>query len=205
MTFGTTLAASLETALNAWLGQDMQSMAHLPELSGRVIELRITAPRFSLFFLPDARGVAIQSVFEGKPDAVIAGTLGNLATSFGGRTEDRLFRGELSIEGDTDTAQRFEVLLTGVEFDWEEHLSRLTGDIIAHQVGGLVRAFGRLLRHGRETLRDDLGEYLQEEARILPARVEIEHFMENVDVLRSDADRLAARIARLRDDDGAPG
>jgi len=205
MTAGTTLAGALETLLDAWLRQDTANLTHLSELSGRVIELRARSPEFSLFFFPDARGVAVQSHFEGEPDAVISGTLANLLTSIGAKTEDRLFTGTLSIQGDTDAAQRFQAALAGVEFDWEEQLSRVTGDVVAHQVGNLLRDFGRALRHGRETLRDDVGEYLQEEARILPTRVEAERFMQDVDSLRADVDRMAARLDRLRRDDGSPG
>lgn len=205
MTLGTSLAATVETALNAWLRQDARSRARLPELVGRIIEIRATGTGLSLFFFPDARGVAVQSSFEGEADAVIAGTPLALAGSLGGRTEDRLFRGELRIEGDTDAAQRFQTLVGDVEFDWEEHLSRVTGDVVAHQFGELTRAAGRFLRHGGATLREDVGEYLQEEARVLPSRAEIAHFMEDVDRLRSDVDRLAARVARLRKHDGASG
>jgi ubiquinone biosynthesis protein UbiJ len=43
----------------------------------------------------------------------------------------------------------------------------------------------------------DLSEYLQEESRIVPAKPEIEAFMDGVDILRSDVDRLHARVERL--------
>ena len=43
-----------------------------------------------------------------------------------------------------------------------------------------------------------MGEYLKEELRVLPARIEVENFSADVNRLRSDVDRLAARIQRLQ-------
>ena len=42
----------------------------------------------------------------------------------------------------------------------------------------------------------DTSEYLREESGVLPTRVEIEAFMEEIDQFRSDVDRLEARIRR---------
>ena len=40
-------------------------------------------------------------------------------------------------------------------------------------------------------------DYLQEESRDLPPAAAVERFLEEVDRLRADSDRLAARVARL--------
>jgi ubiquinone biosynthesis protein UbiJ len=40
-------------------------------------------------------------------------------------------------------------------------------------------------------------EFLQEEGRDVPTRVEVEEFLEGVDRLRDDAERLEAKLARL--------
>jgi ubiquinone biosynthesis protein UbiJ len=42
-----------------------------------------------------------------------------------------------------------------------------------------------------------MGEYLTEESRDLPAPPEVEAWVEQVDRLREDADRLEARLALL--------
>jgi ubiquinone biosynthesis protein UbiJ len=204
MNAATLFSAILETALNAWLAQDAQSIERLAGLSGATVEIHLRDLGLSLYFFSDGQRVQVQSLYEGQPDARIVGTLAGLAASLRGDAERRLFDGALAIEGDTDLAHRFQRLLADVEFDWEEQLSRLTGDVVAHQAGNLLRSVGRFLRHGNETLRQDLGEYLQEEARIAPTRIEIEHFLSQVDRLRSDAERLAARIARLQREGAAP-
>jgi ubiquinone biosynthesis protein UbiJ len=42
-----------------------------------------------------------------------------------------------------------------------------------------------------------VAEYLQEEGRDVPARIEVEEFLEGVDELRDSTDRFEARLARL--------
>ena len=52
-------------------------------------------------------------------------------------------------------------------------------------------------RKAADSLSMNVAEYLQEEGRDLPARVEVEEFLEAVDHLRESADRFEARLARL--------
>ena len=55
----------------------------------------------------------------------------------------QLFAGNVRIDGDTSIAHRFSDALGGLDIDWEEQLSQLTGDIAAHEIGRGVRAARR--------------------------------------------------------------
>ena len=92
-----------------------------------------------------------------------------------------------------------------VDIDWEEHLSRLVGDVVAHEVGGAARAARAFGRRAGRTAEQNLREYLQEEARLLPTRYELKELLDAVDVLRDDVERLAARVERLRRRAGGAG
>ena len=105
----------------------------------------------------------------------------------------------VTIDGDVETGQAFKGILDAMDIDWEEQLSKFTGDVIAHQLANGVRRAGTVLRHGRHTLEQDVGEYLQEELRVLLSRIETENFSHDVTRLNMDADRLAARVKRLLD------
>ena len=104
----------------------------------------------------------------------------------------------MQIEGDTELAHRIGKILGAMDVDWEEQLSHYTGDLVAHDIGNLVRGAVRWGRNSADTLGRDLQEYLQEELRLLPVRTEIEAFLADVDRLRDDVERLQARIDRLR-------
>ena len=69
--------------------------------------------------------------------------------------------------------------------------------MIARQLGNLFRLSGKFIGESSRTLAQDITEYLQEEARWLPTRTEVNYFLNDIDELRSDVDRVDARIQRL--------
>lgn len=197
MTSSSTLAATLETALNLYLRQDPLALQRCAKLDGKVIAIDITDLDLSLYFLPGADGVLVAGCYEGDIDTWLRGSLPGFARLALGSREDALFKGAVEIQGDTETGQQFQAILSGVDWDWEEQLSRLSGDVIAHQAGNLVRKAQHFIKHSHATLQQDLSEYLQEEARLLPTAIEASYFLDDVDQLRASVDRLAARLDRL--------
>jgi ubiquinone biosynthesis protein UbiJ len=191
------LTAALESAFDLYLKQDPDALKRCPALQDKVIAVNLTGTDFTLYFLPDAEGIKVLTHYEGEPDTLLRGTPAGFARLALEAREDALFHGAVEISGDTETGQQFQDLLTGVDWDWEEQLSKLTGDTIAHQVGELARKGRQWLTGTSETLQQDLTEYLQEEARLLPTRTELNLFLDEVDQLRSDTDRLSARVERL--------
>lgn len=191
------LAAALESSLNLYLRQDPGSAGRGAALHGKVIALTFTGIDLTLYFLPDKDGVQVLSRYEGSVNTRLTGSPLGFARLALERREDALFQGAVRIEGETATAQAFQVMLADVDWDWEEQVSRLTGDIVAHRIGEFARHARALLSESRETLAQDSGEYLQEESRLLPTRIEVEYFLAGVDGLREDVDRLQARVDRL--------
>jgi ubiquinone biosynthesis protein UbiJ len=111
--------------------------------------------------------------------------------------EDSIRDGSLDLTGDAATAQAFQQLLTHAKPDVEEELSGVIGDAAAHTLGEFARGIERWARETRSIMGDNIREYLQEESRDVPSRYEVERFSKDVNVLRDDVDRLAARIDRL--------
>ena len=198
----TSLAAALEAALGAYIKQDPAALKRSAALEGKCIALSISGTSLTFYLLPDASGVQVLSRYEGPVDTHLRGSpLGYARLGLADR-EDTLFEGAIQIEGDTETGEQFQALLAGVDLDWEEKLSRVTGDVVAHQAGKWVNQARRFLNDSSATLAQDSGEYLQEEARLLPTRAEINYFLADVDTLRADTDRLEARVKRLLDTTG---
>ena len=191
--------AGLEAVINRYLRLDPDIGPRLAALSGRCIAIDLRGLDLTLFIFPDEHGIQLKDHIEGEADTVLRGTpLGMAQLGLGGNTEKTLFSGEVIIDGDVETGQAFKGILDGLDIDWEEQLSRLTGDVIAHQLGNSARLARRVFRHGLATLEEDLGEYLQEELRVLPSRIETENFSADVTRLSMDIDRLAARLKRLQ-------
>lgn len=101
------------------------------------------------------------------------------------------------IEGDAEVVQGFADLLRTARPDLEEELSRLVGDVAAHQIGEAARGLLNFGARARNTLARNVAEYLQEESRDLVTRTEADEFVAAVDTLRDDVERLSARVERL--------
>lgn len=199
--------AGLEATLNGYLALDPEGAARAAELHGKVILLEVAGFGTRLYLIPGPAGVQLYDEYAGEPDCVLRAaplTLARMGVSR--RKEERLFSGEVQVEGDTHLAQAFGDFLGGLEVDWEEQLARLAGDAVAHRVGSQVRATGQWGRRTTEVLTEDVKEYLQEEARLLPSRYEVQAFLDEVDQVRDGVERLAARVERLtKRQDGSIG
>jgi len=101
------------------------------------------------------------------------------------------------ISGDPLVARDFRDLIAIAAPDFEEELARVVGDVAARQVGNLVRGLGGWGLDAADRLSRTTAEYLQEESRDLPARAEVEAFLDQVDQLAEDTARLEARLRRL--------
>ena len=72
-------------------------------------------------------------------------------------------------------------------------------------MGSGLRALADWGRKSSDTLTQDLKEYLQEEGRLVPTAYEVQGFLDRVDTLRDDVERLAARVERLARGRQGPG
>jgi ubiquinone biosynthesis protein UbiJ len=200
----------LETALNRYLRLDPDALARIGGLSDKVIALELvlasSAPisaestdglRFTMYLLPASDHIRVIDSYNGVPAVRIRGTPFALARQARGGERAAVNSG-VEIEGDIQLGKAFQRLLTEVEIDWEEQLSQLLGDVAAHQLGNVVRGLQAWGRKTLDTLFKNTAEYLQEEGRDLPPSGAVAEFLEAVDILRSDIDRLEARIHRLR-------
>jgi len=193
------IASTLETAVNRYLSLDPATGPRLEKLGGRIIALELRGLDVTICLRIHAAGISLLDSTDAAPDTILRGTpFGMLRLGLGGNPASTLFSGTVEIEGDVDTGQAFQSLLDDMDIDWEEQLSALTGDIIAHQLGNTARTASAWLVHGRSTLEKDLSEYLQEELRVVPTHIEIENFIADVDRIGMDLDRIAARIRRLQ-------
>jgi len=195
----TALTAGLETALNAALRLDPDSLPRLQEFAGKVIGLELRGLGLTLYLVPGPDGISVCQQIGGAPDTVLSGTPAGLAQlAFGGDASRALFAGAVRITGDVDTGTRFKRWLDELDLDGEEWLARYTGDVAAHRLGELFRSTAQWGRDALAALGRDAGEYLQQESRAVPGREEVERFGREVDVLRDDVARLEARVLRLR-------
>jgi len=167
------------------------------ELEGSVIGVRVKNTALAMYFRIEGGEIALNTDFDGVPDAVISGSLLTLARLAGQSGESSVRDGSLELAGDAELAQSFQRLLWHARPDVEEELSGVVGDVAAHALADLARSVTHWGREAGSTLRQNLAEYLREESRSVPSRDEVEAFRDEVEGIRDDLARLEARMARL--------
>lgn len=190
---------ALEAALNRYLALDPYTPPAIGALDGRVVALEIVGLGIRLLLLPRADGhLALAQGPEPAAECTLSGTPLDLLRS-GDPVAGRrlLFAGNVHIDGDAELGRKIGEILGSIDIDWEEQLSRLVGDVAAHQLGRAGRAAAGYSTQSGRTLRDNLAEYLTEEARWLPTRFECEQFRADVERLRDDVERMQKRADRL--------
>lgn len=188
----------LEAVLNRYLRLDPNAVAALAGLAGEGIAIELLDWGQTIYVDITAEGVHLTRTLERAPDAWVRGTPAALAHQLISRdASERLFDGDVTIEGDLGLVQEFREILAGMDVDWEEQLSHAMGDPAAHQLGNLFRDAARWRRDALQTLSDDIAEYLLEEARLLAHPGEVAGFLASVDTLRDDVERLEKRLDRL--------
>ncbi len=190
------LIALLETAFNTLLELDEGAERRLAAMQGKVITVQLEGLDLRLNFAPEASKMRLLKSFEAEPDTLIFGTPLSLL-SLKNQPGRALFSGEVSIQGDVILGKKFSRLFEQLDIDWSEHLSALLGDFLSYRLERGVKQLQSWGARSRSSLQQDVAEYLQEEAQTLPPAYRVEQFLGQIEELRSDADRLQARVDRL--------
>jgi ubiquinone biosynthesis protein UbiJ len=192
------LTQSIENLLNRNLPRSPRAGELAAALQGKTV--RIEARALSWIVVAESLGTSLRltkSDSERSVDAEISGSLMNLAALAGPHPEEVIRRGDVTIRGDAEIAQKFRELAMLLKPDIEEELSKLIGDTPAHQALRLVRPFAGAGRRVATTGVRNMAEYLAHERRDLVPRAEAEDFYRGVERLREDLDRLDARATLL--------
>lgn len=192
----------LERLIDGALDLDPETRGALVGLSGKVVDVEIVGAG-SLRVRIDGERVRIgprdgPGDDPGDADVTISGApLSLLRFAFAGDREARILGEEVSLRGDIALATRLQQIAAKLDIDFEEAFARHLGDAPAHEFVRAVRGFGGWLSGTGTALLEDASEYLRHEAAITPRRAEVDRFVNDVDDLRDDAERLEARVARL--------
>ena len=189
----------LEEVSNRLLRLDPETLRRLGDLQGRVVCIEFRDLGRKIYLHPSESGFRLATESEQLPAVTLRGTLATFGRLGLGAETETLNAGELDIEGDAALGQRLQRILGNLDLDWEEPLARLFGDPLGHEIGRAARAAFAWHRRAFKTFGLNTAEYLQEEVRLLPVRYEVEMFLNGVDGVRADVDRLAARVRRLKD------
>ena len=181
------------SGLNHLLRQQPWAAERLRFFAGQGVEFR--CPPF-----PDLRlritdnGLLDRALVETASALVVKITPGALPFLL---ARDETARKQVEIEGSADLASAVDHLFRNLTWDFEEDLSKLFGDIIAHRLASSGRALAAWQRDAALRLAENLVEYWTEEQPLLARPADVENLCRNVDTLRDDVARIEKRIEHL--------
>jgi ubiquinone biosynthesis protein UbiJ len=185
----------LEAILNRGVRASTDAAKRCRSLEGSSFRLEIEGLDVGVTLI--SRGDRLELSERVEADAKLTGRPLSLARLAATGDEDVLRSKAVRVAGDPLVAQDFRELIRIAAPDFEEELSRLVGDLAARRLANVARDLAGWGLDAADRLSRDVAEYLQEESRNLPARVEVEAFLDRVDATAEAFERLEARVARL--------
>lgn len=193
----------LEAALNRALALDPETRDGLRALDGRSVELTLESPALALQLRVDGERLVVGPLdATHEPDLAVRSTLGalfaQLPALIGGlRRDDAAPVGGMRISGDADLARRLQRLAERFDPDWQQPFAAVFGDVLGVQIANACASALKQARTLGSNFAETTAEYVVEESRDVVGRDELAAFHDDVDALRDDFERLAARIARI--------
>ena len=191
------LTERLQALLDAKVEGSLRARQLLSGLEGKRMRVVVRHTPWEVSVLAEqGRAVLLR---DAPPDAdvTLAGTPLSMLALLREDPAEVIRRGDVTLAGDGEAGSRFQELAALLRPELEEGLSRMIGDVPAWGVGSLLRKALDFGRSAVATQGTNIGEYLAHEKRVLVPMAEARQYIEGVDALREQADRLAARVAQL--------
>lgn len=195
----------LEAALNRALALDEETRNALEPLDGRRVVLHVESPSLALQVRVDGDQVRVgPAAAADEPDLAVRSTLAGLISQLPFlRRDDAPPVGKLHVSGDADLARRLQRLAERFDPDWQQPFASVFGDVLGVQIANAVAGALKQARVTAKNLAETSAEYVTEESRDVVGKDELNAFHDDVDALRDDVERVAARIAGLQPQGGA--
>lgn len=186
----------LQKTINQALRLDPAMPLKLQPFQGKVLEIIISPLQVNFYLTFQQQSIQLLPTFSGPIDTVIhSSPLGLIRLSLLPSSKVRsLFNDQIRITGDVQLGQAIKNLFDEIDIDWEGHLARFTGDVVAFQIGSFIRKGIAFKNRVQTSMQHQVTEYLQEEICLTPTREEADHFFNEIDHLTLQLERIEARI-----------
>ena len=188
----------LEKTINAYIKLDPDCIKKIATLQGKSLKITLSDWSFSFYVIATNCGLQL-SLHQHNANTTIEATLAQFIKFYiKGASNTEMLKNKITISGDTMVAANFREVFQSIDIDWEEHLSTLLGDTVAHHTGNATRNFFKTSKSILGSIKQNIQEYLFFESELLPTEKQLKKFSTNVNTLRNDVERLEARFNRIK-------
>jgi ubiquinone biosynthesis protein UbiJ len=184
----------MEQILNGHVQESTAALDLLSSMQGKSLAIDVEGPGITIVLAADEDRLRVEFASKAPATATVRGTPLGLLAALRGDALSGFKESGIAVTGDAEVAEEFSTLLRLARPDLEEQLSHVLGDVLAHQAGNAARNVRAWTKQAVAALGMNTTEYIQEEGRQLPTRVEVEGFFAEIERLRDDAERVTVRI-----------
>ncbi|MGL1833522.1 ubiquinone biosynthesis accessory factor UbiJ [Rhodocyclaceae bacterium SMB388] len=190
-------SSGVARVINHLLGRAPWARERLMPYAGSSLCCRISPIELVFHIEADGYLAAGRSEDAARPaDVTITVPLAQLPGALVGDA-DKLMAA-VNLQGNAELADSIGFVFRNLEWDAEEDLSRVLGDIPARRLAETARAMRRTHQRALSSLGGNLGEYFAEEQSMLVTHGALHVFTDDVRALRDDLARLEKRVERSR-------
>jgi len=195
----------IEDFINRVLRLDRETLERLGELDGKVIGFRYQLQddlSHTIYMMPFAGGLRLQIANEEDvaADVTISGNLpAFIGLALGEASASNMAKADMQIKGDIKLGQKFKEITEKIDLDVAGHLGKIVGEAPAQGIDLLFHRWQSWKSNTAKTFARDFAEFILEERKLSPRKEEVDVLLDGVDDLRSGVDRLARRLADLKE------
>ena len=177
------------------LSQNTWAFSALQQFAGKSVAFHIALINTSLVILENGNlAIGGSTGSNASPDATVT-ISPNVALKL--ILRDASAKNQIDITGDTHLVTELSRVLQNISWDYEEDLSKLTGDAAAHKIGEWSRETIAGVKKQSVNVAEMVSEYWQEEMPMIAKKRHVEEFVAQVDTLRADVERAEKRLDKL--------
>jgi ubiquinone biosynthesis protein UbiJ len=187
--------------INFYLKLDPAALDNLRKLSGNILKIEMPSLSINFYIKITDTGIELIQHYTGLADTIIRGTplsLLSLLNQNNEKTHAVLQNQNITIIGNIEIAQEFKNIFSTLEIDWEEYLSKIIGDPLAHALMYKLHGFSTWIKSTEKSMQRNLNEYLHEEVNLFPPHLACSDLYTDIDDLRDEVERLSQRVQRIQ-------
>lgn len=202
------LAIVVERSMNTALKYDPASRSKLQAIAPSTIAIDISDLRCQLVLRLQNNGNISVALYQPSIDSQVDVALSQADVALSGALTDfisqmlsshqSLAHAGISVSGKVQVLSALKDVIAQLDIDWEEPLVESFGIVPGHALAQMLRATSVWGKSQSQQISQWLPETLQEELRLVPSAIELEHFSRGIDTLRAATQRIEARTQRLK-------
>ena len=133
----------VQRTLNRYINESSVAQDALESLNGNSMCIEVKGLGLVISLTADDGELVVAMPDSVDATVTIRGTVLNLFSLLGSTGAQALPKARVSLEGDAEVASGFWQLLQAARPDAEEELSRVVGDVLAHEIGKTVNSLDK--------------------------------------------------------------